>query len=321
MPTRANPGRKSPLELLTKKPVSVADVVVFGSPFMVYQDPKNASLGKRGAPGIIVGKNEETKGYKVLIPGKQVVVTTRHVNQIETLTSEANKQLRQALESEADDELETLADGREVSRRREESNVERPGERAAAKTASTPTTTARAQTRTRAKRDKELKSKSKAKREAKASEQTDAEEEVSNDDYDDTNKLPLTSGRVRTKSAKQQAADDAEKTAQHGPRDPVAAATLFQSFFMSALGAGEEQYTNLPDPKSYKASRVLPDARLWAHAMNYDIASLETNNTWQVVKREKHMHVLRNKWVIKKKMSGSGSIERYKARPVAGGDD
>ena len=262
MPTRANPCRKSPLELLTNKPVRVADVVVFGSPCKVYQDPTNASLGKRGGPGIIDVKNKETKGYKVLIPAKQVVVTTRHVNQIETLTAEANKQLRQALESEADDELETLADEREVKRRREESNGEHSGKRAAAKTASTPTTTARAQTRTRAKRDKESESKSRAKREAKASEQTDAKEEVSNDDDDDTNKLPRTSGRVRTKSAKQQAADDAEKTAQHGPRDPVAAATLFQSFFMSALGAGEEQYTNLPDPKSYKASRVLPDARL-----------------------------------------------------------
>ena len=38
-------------------------------------------------------------------------------------------------------------------------------------------------------------------------------------------------------------------------------------------------------------------------------------------KREKHMHVLRNQWILKKKMNGSGSIERYKARLVAGGDD
>ena len=92
MPTRTKPSRKSPLELLTGKPVSFVDVVVFGSPCKVYQTPTNASLGKRGAPGIIIGKDEETKGYRVLIPGKQVVVTTRHVNQIETLPTEANKQ-------------------------------------------------------------------------------------------------------------------------------------------------------------------------------------------------------------------------------------
>uniref|UniRef100_A0AAV1T0K4 Reverse transcriptase Ty1/copia-type domain-containing protein n=1 Tax=Peronospora matthiolae TaxID=2874970 RepID=A0AAV1T0K4_9STRA len=55
--------------------------------------------------------------------------------------------------------------------------------------------------------------------------------------------------------------------------------------------------------------------------MDDKIALLEKNNTWQVIKREKHMHVIRNKWVFKKKMNGSGSIERYKASLVAGGDD
>ena len=73
-------------------------------------------MGKRGAPGIIVGKNKETKGYKVPILGKQVVVTTQHVNQIETLPAEANKQLRQVLELEAPDELEQLATERAIRR-------------------------------------------------------------------------------------------------------------------------------------------------------------------------------------------------------------
>ena len=59
--------------------------------FAVYQTHENASLGKRGAPGVILVKDEEKKGYKVLIPGKQVVVTTRHVNQIETLPAEENR--------------------------------------------------------------------------------------------------------------------------------------------------------------------------------------------------------------------------------------
>ena len=73
-------------------------------------------MGKRGAPGIIVGKNKETKAYKVPILGKQVVVTTQHVNQIETLPAEANKQLRQVLELEAPDELEQLATERAIRR-------------------------------------------------------------------------------------------------------------------------------------------------------------------------------------------------------------
>uniref|UniRef100_A0AAV1UEU0 Reverse transcriptase Ty1/copia-type domain-containing protein n=1 Tax=Peronospora matthiolae TaxID=2874970 RepID=A0AAV1UEU0_9STRA len=55
--------------------------------------------------------------------------------------------------------------------------------------------------------------------------------------------------------------------------------------------------------------------------MDDEIALLETKNTWQVIKSEMHMHVLRNKWDLKKKMYSSGSIECYKARLVAGGDD
>ena len=55
--------------------------------------------------------------------------------------------------------------------------------------------------------------------------------------------------------------------------------------------------------------------------MHDEIASLESNHTWQVIKRANHMHVLHNKWVLKKKMNVIGSIERYKARLLAEGDD
>ncbi|POM59010.1 Hypothetical protein PHPALM_36259 [Phytophthora palmivora] len=93
MPTRANVGRKPPLEMLTGKPVNVTDIVAFGSPCTVYANPKKA-LDRRGTGGIIVGKNEETEGYKVIVVKDNVVVTTRHVGNIETLSSEANEQLQ-----------------------------------------------------------------------------------------------------------------------------------------------------------------------------------------------------------------------------------
>ena len=69
---------------------------------------------------MVVGKNDETKGFKVLIPSKQVVVTTRHVSRIETLTAESNCQLRRVLESEEEAALEALARERERERGREE---------------------------------------------------------------------------------------------------------------------------------------------------------------------------------------------------------
>uniref|UniRef100_A0AAV1TKF5 Uncharacterized protein n=1 Tax=Peronospora matthiolae TaxID=2874970 RepID=A0AAV1TKF5_9STRA len=87
------------MEVLTKKSVSVADVVAFGSPCRVYTSPANASLGKRGTEAVIVGTIDETKGYKVLIPSK--------------------KQLLRVLESEEGDELEALTREREQERGRE----------------------------------------------------------------------------------------------------------------------------------------------------------------------------------------------------------
>jgi hypothetical protein len=120
MPTRANAGRKSPIEILTGVPAVLIDIVIFGSPCTVYRNPKKKSLTKRGTPGIIVGKNDETKGYRVLLPAFQVVITTRHVGQIETLSEEANEQLKRVLEGESDNELEELARARQARLERAE---------------------------------------------------------------------------------------------------------------------------------------------------------------------------------------------------------
>ena len=80
-------------------------------------EPNKRIPGKAWSAWGYCGKKEVIQRYKVLIPGKQFVVTTRHVNQIETLTADANKRLIQALESEADDDHEQLADEREERRR------------------------------------------------------------------------------------------------------------------------------------------------------------------------------------------------------------
>ena len=89
--TRANTGRKCPIEILTGKPASVICVVILGSPCTLYRNPKKKYLTKRGTPGIIVGKSDETKGFRVLLPNLHVVVTTIHVRQIKTLNIEANE--------------------------------------------------------------------------------------------------------------------------------------------------------------------------------------------------------------------------------------
>uniref|UniRef100_A0AAV1TKY5 Uncharacterized protein n=1 Tax=Peronospora matthiolae TaxID=2874970 RepID=A0AAV1TKY5_9STRA len=89
---------------------------------------------------------------------------------------------------------------------------------------------------------------------------------------------------------------------------------------MTTLRAGEE-YAALPDPKSYRAVIKSPDVHLWKVACTEDIVSLAANNTWELVAKQKHMHLLRSKWVMRKKKDGNGAIELYKLWIFAGGDE
>ncbi|CAI5711699.1 unnamed protein product [Peronospora destructor] len=80
--------------MLTSKIPTLSDIVIFGSPCTVHQDAKNKSLDARGKRGLIIGKSDEIKGFRVYIPGDKVVVVTQHVKNVETLNKEQNEQLR-----------------------------------------------------------------------------------------------------------------------------------------------------------------------------------------------------------------------------------
>lgn len=108
--TKSNPGGVSPMEFLTKKVPMLNDIVVFGSACTVHVNARNKSLGERGKAAIIIGKSDETKGYRVYIPKDKVVVVTQHVRNIETLTDEQNGQLKSYLER-TDRQEETTNNG------------------------------------------------------------------------------------------------------------------------------------------------------------------------------------------------------------------
>lgn len=60
-PSKANAGRLSLLQMLTKKVPVLSDIVAFGTPLTVQQDAKNKSLGDRGIQDVIIGKSDELK--------------------------------------------------------------------------------------------------------------------------------------------------------------------------------------------------------------------------------------------------------------------
>ena len=84
-PTTANEGGSSPVEVLTGKRPELRDIVIFGSPCTVHLTTANKSLGARGKYAIIIGKNDEMKGYRVYTPKERVVVVTQHVQNVERL--------------------------------------------------------------------------------------------------------------------------------------------------------------------------------------------------------------------------------------------
>uniref|UniRef100_A0AAV1V3X7 Reverse transcriptase Ty1/copia-type domain-containing protein n=2 Tax=Peronospora matthiolae TaxID=2874970 RepID=A0AAV1V3X7_9STRA len=57
----------------------------------------------------------------------------------------------------------------------------------------------------------------------------------------------------------------------------------------------------------------------WMKAMREEIAALQSNDVWTIVKRAPGTHVLRTKWVYKTKTDAQGNLERLKARLVADG--
>jgi hypothetical protein len=70
------------------------------------------------------------------------------------------------------------------------------------------------------------------------------------------------------------------------------------------------------EPTSYEE---VAEKKEWKAAMVEEYQSIVKNNVWDVVSRPKEKKVVSSKWIYKMKHSTNGSIEKYKARFVAGG--
>ena len=71
------------------------------------------------------------------------------------------------------------------------------------------------------------------------------------------------------------------------------------------------------DPLTYKEAIFRPDAVKWSEAMQKELNSLSENNTWTLQQAPAERHILKNKWVYKKKLAGTNI--KYKARWVVKG--
>nr|CCA23978.1 OSIGBa0134J07.9 putative [Albugo laibachii Nc14] len=72
--TRSNEDRASPIEVLTGIKPKLTDIVIFGSPCTAIRTPKHKTLYRRGEAGLIIGKSDEVKGYRVLFTKDLVLI-------------------------------------------------------------------------------------------------------------------------------------------------------------------------------------------------------------------------------------------------------
>ena len=66
---------------------------MFGSTCDVRRYPGKNALAQRSEEGQIIGRSDETKGYRVYLPKSNVAITTHHVKHIATITAEQNKRV------------------------------------------------------------------------------------------------------------------------------------------------------------------------------------------------------------------------------------
>ena len=73
------------------------------------------------------------------------------------------------------------------------------------------------------------------------------------------------------------------------------------------------------EPKTLSEALVSRDSAFWQEAINDEIDSIMSNNTWILVDLPPGSKPIKNKWVFRRKFNSDGSIQTFKARLVAKG--
>jgi hypothetical protein len=74
------------------------------------------------------------------------------------------------------------------------------------------------------------------------------------------------------------------------------------------------------DPNTYNEVMASRDVAFWREAVNDEIDSILSNNTWVLVDLPPGSNTIDCKWIIRRKYRTDGSIQTFKARVEASGD-
>ena len=73
------------------------------------------------------------------------------------------------------------------------------------------------------------------------------------------------------------------------------------------------------DPTTFEEAMKSPDVAFWKEAINDEMDSIMTNQTWKLVDLPPGCKPIGCKWIFKKKINVNGTIDKFKARLVAKG--
>ena len=73
------------------------------------------------------------------------------------------------------------------------------------------------------------------------------------------------------------------------------------------------------NPRSYSEAMSSVDSNFWQEAINSEIESIMSNNTWVLSDLPRGCKPLSSRWIFTKKFKPDGSLDKYKARLVVGG--
>jgi hypothetical protein len=104
---------------------------------------------------------------------------------------------------------------------------------------------------------------------------------------------------------------------QEGEAEGEVADYVFHAEFDDIIAAAIADAAN--DLQSLVEAKSQSDWPKWKEAMGREIAILEAAGTWTEVPRPSDKNVVGSKWVFRIKRKADGTIDKYKARLVAGG--
>jgi ribonuclease HI len=93
---------------------------------------------------------------------------------------------------------------------------------------------------------------------------------------------------------------------------------LSENYYMAAVGSVQKAI-KIEEPSSYNDALKSEHADLWKAAADDEMASILSNDTWEVVEPPPGANIIGSRWVFKVKYDTSGNVSRFKARLVAQG--